>query len=332
MKDKIEYIKSKATAGNVAGAALVGTGLSMVPATVRMGKATKAMSSMSKALKGKNMEKAYEASGDLVQNYVEGAKSFGKTPLGKLTGNMADSQLKNIEGKGTFLSKKLKPLLDKAIGKDSLSAIHYKSFVKDKSPNDTYKFWAHVEALGRPKGRFEVASTKVISDLKAARGNKKSYGINPAEDRLQAILFDKKISDTQKVETLIKGKHIDMSKKYEVPKWDSPSAIEAQKLKNGGKYNPNLNLGLRSIYSKHTNTKNMLNNFEGGLDSGKSIKELSRTGTKEQKEVIRRMALDKAQGRFPATYTMALSGATVGLTGAGAGVLYKENKKNNEAK
>jgi hypothetical protein len=222
---------------------------------------------------------------------------------------LINAQRKNLDGKGSYVTKKVKPILDKLVGKDSFSVEHYRNFVSDPSINNTHNFWASAEALSRPKGQFEVASSAVLNELKTLK-RAKGYKRPESRKAIDSIVSNKSLSDTDKVEALLSKGLVDSSKKYTVPKWSSGAADPATDV---------LSRPLKAIFQKHKNTQTKLKEFESGLTEGKSIMDMATKGTEAQKEVIRRMALDKATIGAPAKYTKMFAGmgASTGAVGTG---------------
>lgn len=277
------------------GSALGATGLSMIPAARSFARSAKA----AKNIKGNPAEVA--------ASYIEGSSRFGKTPLGGVMRWTSD-KLHNLanrvgSGKGSFADRAIYPAINKAGFGDSFSNLHYKEFL-DKDPKKAYKFWSGIEAMGKPKGRFETATASL-------RKNRK----------YKHLFADKKsgVSDHDHLSTLIGRNQIDknlLNTKFSVPLYDK----DGKSVKRS----------LEALNKKYTQNDKTLGNVDKALDTimkrkgvslPDAIRALGKTNNADAKTVFSRMAVDKASKGYPQKYLTSTSLGAAGFTTTGAGTI-----------
>lgn len=277
------------------GSALGVTGLSMVPAARSFARSAKALNNIK------------DNPSEVAASYLEGANRFGKTPLGGAM-RWGSSKLHNLanrinSGNASVIDRSVYPAFNKAGFGDSFSNLHYKEFLS-KDPKRAYNFWSGVEAMGKPKGRFEAATASL-------RKNKK----------YKHLFADKKsgVSDHDHLSTLIGRNQVSkdlLNQKFTVPLFDNKGRTAQRSL--------------GSLNAKYTQTDKTLKNVENALDTimkrknvslPDAIRELGKTNNPHAKTVFSRMALDKAGHGYPQTYYKNTALGAGVITTAGLGTI-----------
>ena len=315
-------IKEKLTAKNIAGAALVGSSVVLAPSAYYMAKATLASKAMQTARKSKDSAAIASKAGVLVDSYSQGANAFGATPLGKLLRKGSLMQERNTIGKGSKVDEFFRPVLDKVVAGDHLGAAHLNNFL-DPDRKKALNFWTRVEAFGKPKGQLDNVVGQVLSELKPTKPKSGSS--------LYKMLMNKDIDDTTKVRSLMNKGFVNSRKIYKAPTWTGKPGkkginIAGFQFTKDVKEVPEVykSRSLKNYFNEFDKNNTKIKAFKDDLNKGITPTQMGK-GTKEQKDMVIRMALDKAG--YPQRYATQLGTATIGTGSAGTGLLLKPDKK-----